>query len=882
MKTSKSRRCDPARPSRCYWLAIAIAAVVAGSPASADDLPTTISPLIVEPDLNRVNLVTGKTAPDALVLSVPADPRLKFDRVQNAAPYVKSTVTKNWDTSEEMLAQTTVHTADGTSEAFECQYDLDAGGKVCSASLNGSGSMLNYGATDYRRGGSGERYSFDVLSQYSIPGAGDHDQKIHKLFYASRITYPDGEVIRYTYGSASISNYQYPYTVYRPTNIRSNRGFYITINYGCDDYSQTCWYQPTEAAIYNANDPATPLAKYTYNSDGTVTDLLSRVYTGYDPGLLGQKIEVANYSRTLPTENAPAIIVSAATGLPNGSPMVGSVNRDGVQWNYSYTNPVYYAGPDGYRYDSLSVTGPNGYHKTFTMAHTSSLSPNLISAVTDELKHETSYEYEATGGVNGSNVRVTKITFPERNYTSIQYDGAGNIVRKTSTAKPGSGLADLVEQAFVDLTPYSLPNGYLNCRQTVLCYRPTWYRDALNRQTDYVYNSRGQLTEQTDPAGVTGVRRKTYIEYEEVDTGYTHTENVNGQATTIHELNSRKKVVRVCGWHPTDSTRTTCGTNAESRTEYSYANNMTVLPAAVLQTDLATGATRATIYSYDNAGRPTMIDGPLSGTGDAKYFQYDTIGRKVWEIGELAPNGLRLAKKYTYRNSDDKVTSVQAGTVSCQTNCSNASLTIAVRQQTDSAYDDRRNPIRETTYNGATAYAVTDRSFLDRGLVDCTAVRMNFAALPAATATGACSLGTQGSQGPDRITKNNYDDAGHLLKVQKALQVTTAKGFPATLEQDYVSYSYTDNGKQHTVTDANGNLAEYTYDGFDRLIKWTFPDKTTAGSLNPGDYEQYAYDPVGNRTCLRKRDGSKFIYSFDDLNQMQSKVVVATSGGTCP
>lgn len=61
----------------------------------AQDLPQTISPLLVEPDRNGVNLATGKMTPDALVLSVPAAPRLRFDRVQNAAPYVSGVLHKD-------------------------------------------------------------------------------------------------------------------------------------------------------------------------------------------------------------------------------------------------------------------------------------------------------------------------------------------------------------------------------------------------------------------------------------------------------------------------------------------------------------------------------------------------------------------------------------------------------------------------------------------------------------------------------------------------------------------------------------------------------------------------------------------------------------------
>ncbi|MEL4382911.1 hypothetical protein, partial [Shewanella algae] len=89
------------------------------------DLPQTISPLQVEPDRNGVNLVTGKMTPDALVLSVPAAPRLRFDRVQNAAPYSSGEQFKNWDTGAEQTGSWTVHTANGTSESFRCYWDPD-------------------------------------------------------------------------------------------------------------------------------------------------------------------------------------------------------------------------------------------------------------------------------------------------------------------------------------------------------------------------------------------------------------------------------------------------------------------------------------------------------------------------------------------------------------------------------------------------------------------------------------------------------------------------------------------------------------------------------------------------------------------------------------
>ena len=43
--------------------------------------------------------------------------------------------------------------------------------------------------------------------------------------------------------------------------------------------------------------------------------------------------------------------------------------------------------------------------------------------------------------------------------------------------------------------------------------------------------------------------------------------------------------------------------------------------------------------------------------------------------------------------------------------------------------------------------------------------------------------------------------------------------------------------------------------------RWIFPSKTTPGVADQADYEQYLYDSDGNRTSLRKRDGSVLAFT---------------------
>jgi RHS repeat-associated protein len=175
------------------------------------------------------------------------------------------------------------------------------------------------------------------------------------------------------------------------------------------------------------------------------------------------------------------------------------------------------------------------------------------------------------------------------------------------------------------------------------------------------------------------------------------------------------------------------------------------------------------------------------------------------------------------------------------------------------------------------AVSLTQYSYDIVGRLQCTALRMNpatYGSLPA----NACTPGTAGSDGPDRISKNTYDGLGHVIQVREGVG-SADEGAEAT-------YSYTANGKKQYVIDANGNKAELRYDGYDRQSRWVFPSATrpasfddstpanalaSAGALNESDYESYTYDANGNRLTLRKRDGKIITYDYDFLDRLKSK-----------
>ena len=255
-----------------------------------------------------------------------------------------------------------------------------------------------------------------------------------------------------------------------------------------------------------------------------------------------------------------------------------------------------------------------------------------------------------------------------------------------------------------------------------------------------------------------------------------------------------------------------------------------------------TGPFAAVRNTYDAAGRLTKVE-----TGQLDAWQAETVAPASW-------SGF----------------TVQA-IVDTTYNAQGAKLTEKVSGKDDSI---------------VTAISLTQYSYDAAGRLDCTAARMNVAAYASLPAS-ACTLGTEGSEGPDRITKNYYDTASRIAQVRKAAGTA--------LQQTYVTYSYTPNGKQKEVVDANGNRAMFEYDEYDRLKRWYFPSEVkptaydpspaadalaTAGAFNTGDYEEYGYDENGNRTSLRKRDGRTLTYQYDALNRMTVKVVPGANTAT--
>ena len=653
----------------------------------------------------------------------------------------------------------------------------------------------------------------------------------------------------------------------RIQSVTSNHGYQLKLNYA----SATSRLLSSAQAINNAVDYCDPTADACTglsqawptvtishsNPDSwpnvvTVTNSLneSRRYSftrdNWGNGTIYVLAGIKDPGRT--TDNIT--FAGGNSGAANDVPLI--ITRDGVTHTYSWNwQPGYWP--------ELVRTGPLGQVLATRRADEGER-PDYIR---DGLNRTTDFTYN-------SMARLTRVTEPEQNYVQYSYDARGNITQTRHVAKPGSGLADIVTSATYSPT----------CANPLTCNKPITTTDALLRVTNYEHDGNtGQVTSVTLPAATAeGVRPQTRYSYAPHQAYY---KNGSGAVVASGESVSLPTGVSAC------QTAASCdGTADEVRATIGYGsqtpgvpNNLLPVSSTVAAGDGALAATTA--ISYNSLGSPLTVDGPVPGPADTTRYRYDAGQRTIGIIGP-DPDGTgalkHIARRFEYNGAGQR-TATEAGILDSQSDADWSNFVAVERAET--IYDPNGRKTIDRHVAGGVTHALTQQSYDEAGRVQCNAQRMNPAAY-ASLPTSACTLGTQGSFGPDRITRNGYDQAGQLKSVERAYGVTTANGFPATLQQNHAAYEYTPNGRAMAVIDANGNRAELRYDGHDRQSCWIFPSKTTAGALggdcSSGDFESYGYDENGNRTTVRKRDGSVLTFQYDRLNRMTAKIVPERAG----
>lgn len=457
-----------------------------------------------------------------------------------------------------------------------------------------------------------------------------------------------------------------------------------------------------------------------------------------------------------------------------------------------------------------------------------------VKSVTDELGRTVNYLYDTSG-------RPTQVTLPEGNYWTFGYDSRGNVTGTTAVAKSGSGLANIVTSASFDLS----------CTNSVKCNKPNSTTDAKGNVTNYTYDdAHGGVLTATRPAPATGLTRP--------QTRYSYASITSASGDPVYELTG----VSACQTGHPETPSSCLNTADEARVTAAYNSNL--LPTSTARSNGAGTLSATETYTYDPAGNRLTVDAPLTGSGDTTRFRYDA-GRQLTGIMDPdpdAPNtGLNIrAVQLTYR-PDGQVSKQELGTITGTSTPSWSTFTAS--QAVDITFDANARPVTSKLSGSGADKALTQTSYDALGRPDCTAVRMN-TAIYGSLPSSACTLGTQGSFGPDRISQVVYDAASEPTQLKVA--VGTAD---AATER---TLSYTNNGLVQTLTDGENNKTTYVYDGFDRLSQTQYPSSTKgSGTSNTSDYEQLSYDANSNVTQIRSRNSETISLTYDNLDRVTSK-----------
>ncbi|MES2339178.1 MAG: RHS repeat-associated core domain-containing protein [Pseudomonadota bacterium] len=822
-----SPACDGARPRHIARILFALGTAIASGitvPALAQEYQPPAPPPIRESiDANGVDLSRGVMIDRAHSVSIGGAGELGMsftrqigsngDFRDSTAGFVAGTATG------------VIVSLDGSSESFTLTNGVFISDQHRGSRLTSNAGTLVYTLAD------GTVASFNRIA--------DVTQYSGDASVITSLLRPSGETWTYHYTSVPVCAVQSnsdciaTITAARLQAVTSNLGYMAKLSYmensepalQSDTYP---WMTLTSVALVNRTvDACDPMAnacsftvawpKLDFAGVASVSDSLNRTTAySYTSG------RVTGIRR-------PGASADSTTIGYDGTGRVSSITRDGVAWTYAYDVVA------GLPTTTVNAALPGKRVVTFDPATL------LRVSDTDAEGNTTRYEYHPATNL------LKKVTGPQGETTEYEYDLRGNVTRTTATPKPApnQGPFALSPMVAVAVYPASDTTDTDRCTTAVTaaqCNRPISTKGFDGVETTYTWNAAsGGLASVTLPA-VGGIAPQTRY-------AYTTLTSAMGGA-----------VQRLTGISACRTTANCIGTADETRTTIAYATP-TLLPSAT-SSGAGDGSLVATSsFDYDPVGNRISVDGPLPGSGDTSYSRYDAVRRPVGAIGP-DPDGAgpypRRARRVSY-NADDQVTQDASGHVAGTSDSDWANFTAGA--SVTRSYD----PATARLLREDRGMSLTDYGYDARGRLACTAQRLNFAARAGAPVDG-CTLSTEGAQGPDRIARVSYD------ALDRPVLVKTGVGTPD--ESVESAATYTVDGQLATLTDGNGNVTTYTYDGFGRFSILCHPGSTLPGGtcgLSSSDWEGQAYKPDGTVDQYRLRGGHTLIFGYDALKRPTTK-----------
>ncbi|RYF10742.1 MAG: RHS repeat protein, partial [Oxalobacteraceae bacterium] len=542
----------------------------------------------------------------------------------------------------------------------------------------------------------------------------------------------------------------------RLQSVRTSTGFQLKFTYGTDSLSQSSvneWMRIANVrTINNAVDYCDPTADVCSGlTQNWPSVSFSAVASGTDT------IE----SVTDPVGRVSKFVQNSA-GKLTGVRRPSSPNNNNTTYSYDANGRVSRVaiadvGTWAYNFAAgtgtltASVTTPTVPISRVVVTDTASLRTKTDQ---DENGRTTTYEWCPSGTLNCLPGLLSKATAPEGNYSTYTYDARGNRTSATAYPKPGSGLTPLTTSATYPAS----------CTNVATCNKPVTTTETAGNVTNYFYNANGTLDYVQLPAPTSGAARpETHYTYWTGPAWY----KVNSNSVTLApDAMTQLLSTTTCitGSWP-------CATDKQKVTELQYVGgpSATNMQVGAVFTKRGDGADASSVsYGTDAVGNVTDVTDPL---GRVTHIGY-AADRQVLDVSTPSIDGTATGQKRATVLHYDGNGQVDSQTAA-RTDWNGANYTPL--QYAFPNYDNAGRKISERLADAATpsvTYALKQWSYNGAGRLDCEVVRMNPATFTSAPA--ACTLGTQGSDGPDRITHYTYEYAGLLHE--------TITGYGTTLQ----------------------------------------------------------------------------------------------------
>jgi RHS repeat-associated protein len=489
--------------------------------------------------------------------------------------------------------------------------------------------------------------------------------------------------------------------------------------------------------------------------------------------------------------------------------------------------------PDGRKYtcsytDNDQVTAIRGSYGSWDFSSHGSWISWFYRTVDGQVRR-TVYEFDDKG-------RVTQIEDPLGSLTRFEWDSQDNLIaatdaegqRMTYTYNEYGNIHTQTDPlGYTSIFTRAAMSTHLVGSQDELGQVCTYSfddhgnlvstRDPLGHERTFTYEATGRLLSETDPLGyITSYERDAYGRQTHVHNSLGNTGvlayDPSGGISTFRDPfgNTVTTTYNLLGW-PVSMVD---DLGHQMTKEYDVEGRLT------RQTD---PLGRVQQYQYDEAGYPSSYIDPR---GVVERYQYDEAGNLL-----RATDGNGHTLRFEYDSLDNMIRSTDPND-----------------QSTSFTYDRLGRPTGLTAPDGATVRYENDAL----GHL----VRIDYPGDNDVTyAYDARSQLTE-ARNNDAVIRYAHDAVGNLLRQVVAIATQTYT----------TTYSYDAGGHRLTMTDPDGGVTRYGYDGLSRLVvitgtrglatrfEYDAAGRMTRKSLPNGNYVTYTYDAVHNLLSLTEYD----------------------------